>query len=324
VHIVEIGDRYDTFFTNMNRQASSANKQTKKTKTKQNKTSKQLICECLFTIFSARFSHFSHCCQTHFICPFTHALPLPLSQVAACCEVINRNDRLRQGFHVLGIGHGALIARGYIERCNTPPAHAYVSIAGPQAGAFQVPAVHDEHADYILQGAAYEDWSQEYLAPAQYFKHPMKPNLYQAESSFIADINNERPLKNATYKERIESLDAMVLVKFTKDQVIVPRESSWFGFYKPHSVDEVMEMKETELYRQDFIGLRKLDREKKLHLVSISCAFIDLELCTQLNCFLLVFVDFLDFFLFLFFTFCFLLLFSIFIQLNCDANNFLL
>eukprot|EP00299_Pterocystis_sp_00344_P013044 c6345_g1_i1.p1 GENE.c6345_g1_i1~~c6345_g1_i1.p1 ORF type:complete len:355 (-),score=87.82 c6345_g1_i1:68-1132(-) len=207
VYILELGDRFDTYFTNMNR------------------------------------------------------------QVAATCELLQRNDRLSNGFNIIGFGHGALLARGYLERCNSPPVLTYISIAGPQSGIFQMPAVHDEHADFVLQGGAYEEWSQEYLAPAQYFRHPMKPSLYLRESSFIADINNERPIKNATYKENVESLKAMVLVKFSKDAVIVPRESCWFGYFKPFNVDEMIGMKEMDVYKEDTIGLKKLEREKRLHLL---------------------------------------------------------
>eukprot|EP00301_Raphidiophrys_heterophryoidea_P018774 c3774_g1_i1.p2 GENE.c3774_g1_i1~~c3774_g1_i1.p2 ORF type:complete len:365 (+),score=73.22 c3774_g1_i1:1658-2752(+) len=207
VHIMELGDRFDSYFTNMNR------------------------------------------------------------QVAAVCDILLRVDRLQQGMNIIAIGHGALLARGFIERCNTPPVHTFVSIAGPHAGVYQVPAVHDEHADFVLQGGGYEEWSQEYLTPAQYFRHPMKPTLFEHESSFLADINNERAIKNATYKQNIESLDNLLLIKFSKDSVIVPRESSWFGYFKPFSVDETLKLEETELYTSDFIGLKKLKQEGKLHFI---------------------------------------------------------
>ncbi len=92
----------------------------------------------------------------------------------------------------------------------TYPSHRLLS------SSHQLPAVHDEHADFILQGAGYEEWSQEYLAPSQYFRHPMKPNLHERESTFLGDINNERAVKNATYKRNLEGLQAMVLVKFSE------------------------------------------------------------------------------------------------------------
>eukprot|EP00300_Choanocystis_sp_HF-7_P016999 c19605_g1_i2.p1 GENE.c19605_g1_i2~~c19605_g1_i2.p1 ORF type:complete len:220 (-),score=30.51 c19605_g1_i2:522-1181(-) len=91
VYSFEIGDRYDGFFTNMNR------------------------------------------------------------QTAAACDILQRNDRLKYGFHLVAIGHGALIGRAYIERCNAPPVFAFVSLAGPHMGVFRVPTLHDEHADFIMQ-----------------------------------------------------------------------------------------------------------------------------------------------------------------------------
>lgn len=41
---------------------------------------------------------------------------------------------------------------------------------------------------------------------------------YLASSIFIADINNEREQKNATYASNFEELEKLVLVRFTEDQ----------------------------------------------------------------------------------------------------------
>ena len=53
----------------------------------------------------------------------------------------------------------------------------------------------------------------------------MRHNVY------LKDLNNEGPKKNANYKNRIISLNKMLLVKGSLVNVIIPKKSSWFEFY---------------------------------------------------------------------------------------------
>jgi hypothetical protein len=47
---------------------------------------------------------------------------------------------------------------------------------------------------------------------------------------------------------------------FANDTVVVPRESSWFWFFKDGSTSELVPYKETKLYTEDRIGLKSLDQ----------------------------------------------------------------
>ena len=47
----------------------------------------------------------------------------------------------------------------------------------------------------------------------QYWHDPIHFDQYLEKSQFIADINNERPMKNETYKENLVKLENLVLVK---------------------------------------------------------------------------------------------------------------
>ena len=90
---------------------------------------------------------------------------------------------------------------------------------------------------------------------------------YLAANTFLADINNEYPdTRNATYGKNMAALNKLVLVLFSKDITVVPKESSWFGSYAPS--DEtfpgdrtVIPMRMQELYVHDTIGLKKLDEK---------------------------------------------------------------
>ena len=91
---------------------------------------------------------------------------------------------------------------------------------------------------------------------------------YLAANKFLADINNEIPdTHNATYAKNLATLNKLVLVLFSKDVTVVPKESAWFGSYAPS--DEtfpgdrtVIPMRMQELYVHDTIGLRKLDERE--------------------------------------------------------------
>lgn len=100
---------------------------------------------------------------------------------------------------------------------------------------------------------------------AQYYRDPDRIDSYLANNKFLADINNEIPdAHNATYAKNLPTLNKLVLVLFTKDVTVVPKESSWFGSYAPS--DEtfpgektVTPMRMQEIYVRDTIGLKRLD-----------------------------------------------------------------
>jgi palmitoyl-protein thioesterase len=99
-------------------------------------------------------------------------------------------------------------------------------------------------------------------------------------SLFLADINNERStFQNATYATNLASLTTLVLVMFSDDKTVVPKESSWFGseavletgsvgpfhYVKEQSqiplrsISLIIPMRSQPLYLDDRIGLRQLD-----------------------------------------------------------------
>jgi palmitoyl-protein thioesterase len=93
---------------------------------------------------------------------------------------------------------------------------------------------------------------------------------------FLTSINNEvRTAHNATYAAHLSQLNNLVLVVFTKDRTVVPKESSWFGSYAipedGEGTDEgktIVLMHEQPLYIEDWIGLRTLDESGRVVLVS--------------------------------------------------------
>jgi hypothetical protein len=54
---------------------------------------------------------------------------------------------------------------------------------------------------------------------AGYWKDPYAYDVYLRNSSFLADLNNERLIKNPIYKKRITTLKTMMLLHSTVDDV---------------------------------------------------------------------------------------------------------
>lgn len=58
-----------------------------------------------------------------------------------------------------------------------------------------------------------------------------------------------------------------MLVKFTEDTMIHPRETSWFQQWNEDG--DVMALEETDFYKNDLVGIRSLKEAGKLTFVEI-------------------------------------------------------
>jgi palmitoyl-protein thioesterase len=116
------------------------------------------------------------------------------------------------------------------------------------------------------------------IVQAQYFRDERKLLAYLAANHFLTSINNELPAaRNSTYYENFSSLSNFVMILFSDDKTVVPKESSWFGSYAPPEEDGewkdnaekvIIPMRLQPLYTEDWIGLRKLDKSGRLVLES--------------------------------------------------------
>lgn len=112
---------------------------------------------------------------------------------------------------------------------------------------------------------------------AQYYRDPNNYEKYLKMNHFLPDINNEvQDARNSTYVKNFATLNKLVLVLFSEDITVVPKESSWFGSEGPATDDakridgqqslktvrtgsNIIPMRSQPLYVEDWIGLRKLD-----------------------------------------------------------------
>ncbi|CAG9465462.1 unnamed protein product [Pedinophyceae sp. YPF-701] len=194
------------------------------------------------------------------------------AQVAAACQQLAGVPELAGGFYALGFSQGAQFLRALAQRCPHPRMRRLVSLGGQHAGVASAPrcgtpADEDESAACgamrgMLRRGAYWPWVRDHIVQAQYFRDPGELGVYLKNNPFLPDVNNEGEEKKAEYAERLSQLEALVLVLFAADHMVVPRESSLFGELQEDGT--VVPLRETRMYREDWLGLRALDEAGRL------------------------------------------------------------
>lgn len=167
--------------------------------------------------------------------------------------------------NAMGFSQGGQFLRAYVERCNKPPVKNLVTFGSQHNGIskFQGCASTDwlcKGAEALLAGNIWSNFAQSGLVPAQYFRNPEDLESYLEHSNFLADVNNERKLKNEKYKENIASLTKFVMFVFDEDVTVHPKESGWFAEVNATS-EVVTDLRERLLYKEDWLGLKKLDKK---------------------------------------------------------------
>jgi len=190
-------------------------------------------------------------------------------QIEKACEDLASHPILSTApaIDALGFSQGGQFLRGYVERCNNPPVRNLITFGSQHNGIseFQTCKATDwlcNGANALLRGNTWSSFVQSRLVPAQYYRNPNDLKSYLEHSNYLADINNERALKNQTYKENLIKLGNFVMYLFENDTTAVPKESAWFAEVNG---TEVTELKDRELYKEDWIGLKALDERGALH-----------------------------------------------------------
>lgn len=166
----------------------------------------------------------------------------------------------------LGFSQGGQFLRAYVQRCNSPPVRNLITFGSQHNGIAEFQECGSN--DWICKGAQallrYNTWSafvQSRLVPAQYYRNPAELDKYLEHSNFLADINNERVLKNLTYKSNLKKLENFVMYLFAEDKTVIPKETGWFAEVKE---DKVTDLRNRTLYKEDWLGLKELDEAGKL------------------------------------------------------------
>ncbi|CAI6330638.1 unnamed protein product [Periconia digitata] len=193
-------------------------------------------------------------------------------QVAQVCADLATHPILSTApaVNALGFSQGGQFLRAYVERCNNPPVRNLVTFGSQHNGItkYQICGATDWLCKAyigILKANTWGAWVQSHLVPSQYFRSVDEATgaaspEYLDNSNFLADINNERARKNKTYARNLASLHKFAMYVFDDDTTVIPKESGWFAQTNETS-GEVTPLRNRTIYKEDWIGLKALDRK---------------------------------------------------------------
>lgn len=107
------------------------------------------------------------------------------------------------------------------------------------------------------------------IGPAGYFRDPWDMEQYLEGSIFLPHLNNEEDdaSTQAARKDRFTALNGALLMMFTEDTVIYPKESEWFQ--QLDTDGNVQPLEESDFYQEDYLGVRALNEAGKIQFVSV-------------------------------------------------------
>jgi len=195
-------------------------------------------------------------------------------QLATVCDILASHPILSTApaIDAIGFSQGGQFLRGYVERCNFPPVRSLVTFGSQHNGIVKFRACGP--SDWLCRAAmallrynTFSSFVQARLVPAQYYRDPEDYEAYLYGSNFLADINNERDEKNPKYADNIAALSNFVMWMFEDDTTVVPRETAWFD--EVNGTDRIP-LRERQLYKEDWLGLKRLDEKGGLRFRSIT------------------------------------------------------
>lgn len=192
-------------------------------------------------------------------------------QVALVCDMIKNDPKLASGYNGIAYSQGGQFMRGVAQRCPDPPMKNLITMGSQHQGVYGIPHCPGESdalcefVRAVISLGAYTPWLQDLVTAAQYWHDPLNHTAYVHGSHYLAEINNEGEEKNPDYKTNLENLENFVMVKWRSETTVEPMESSHFEFYIAGSENEILPLRESDIYKDDWIGLKTLDESGRLH-----------------------------------------------------------
>lgn len=191
-------------------------------------------------------------------------LTMPEQLDRFCASIWENGEVLGGGFNLIGISQGGLLARGYVQKCADFPVRNLITWVTPHGGVYPYP-------DPLI----YTNANQAKNSYPGYWRDPYQYNNYLTQSAYLSDLNNENPGLNSTlYRDRILSLENMVLIWSPKDDVLEPPASGRFATYAIGKRPlEIVDATETLMWTR--LGLDILNSTGRLKIYETDCEHAD-------------------------------------------------
>lgn len=174
------------------------------------------------------------------------------------------------GVILLGYSQGGLLARAVLQVYPNHCVKKFISLSSPQAGQYGTDFLHLIFPSLVAKTAyqMFYTYVGQHTSVGNYWNDPHHQDLFEQFSIFLPYVNNDLPSTNSTqFRESILQLEELVLIGGPNDGVITPWESSHFGYY--NGSDDVIPCRERKIYLEDRIGLRTLDKDGRLKLITV-------------------------------------------------------
>ena len=194
----------------------------------------------------------------------------------ACQKLLSEEEFAVDEINVMGLSQGSLLARYIVESCPIQgKVRNYVSIGGPNMGVDDIPHCFNgaicNLVNTVARDLVYTELIQNLIGPAGYFRDIYHQSQYKTGSVFLPYLNNEEADEaeetRSGRKERFSALNGALLMMFTEDTMVHPKESEWFQ--QMGEDGEVQALEDSDFYKEDYIGLRALNEAGKVSFVSV-------------------------------------------------------
>jgi palmitoyl-protein thioesterase len=177
-------------------------------------------------------------------------------QVERLRETIDSIDHLQEPFHMIGFSQGGLLARAFAETSNRQRVKTLMTFGTPHMGVY-----------YYSDEEIYSPLNQNRLSYSNYWKDPYMFPLYLKNSTFLPSLNGE--VESSLRLN--DKVDEFVMVWSPNDEVIRPIESGKYEFYEQNT-ESVVPFLKSEMFKNDYIGIRRMFEEDRVHFVQTDCA----------------------------------------------------
>lgn len=184
--------------------------------------------------------------------------------------MMQMSEEYPDGINLIGYSQGGLIARCILEQFPNHNVKTFISLSAPQGGQYGTKFLHTIFPELVRE-TAYELFYStmgQHISVGNFWNDPHHQHLFFKYSTFLPFVNNiNNTLNSYLFKQGLLRLREMILIGGPNDSVITPWQSSQFGHFTKN--ESVVELQDTEGYKQDSLGLRTLDMQGKLKLISV-------------------------------------------------------